>query len=138
QPFAMNLQNPKFSDVRVRRALSLGINRDSIMNLVYPGLGKVLALLPWIFMFDSQPAVEQMGDWTRYAPEEAVQLLSAAGFDSLELNNIYYPYSQAYEQLGDVLTDQFRQINVTLTGGKAEYTEFNSKWTTRQLPEVST
>jgi ABC-type transport system substrate-binding protein len=134
----MNLQNPKFADVRVRRALSLGINREAIMNLVYPGLGKVLPMFPWIFLFDSEPTVEQMGDWTRYAPDEARQLLSAAGAEGMSLANTYYPYSSAYEQLADVMVDQFRQIGVDVTGGKAEYTEFNSQWTGRKLPEIST
>jgi peptide/nickel transport system substrate-binding protein len=138
QAFAMNLSNPKFADVRVRRALSLGIDRASIMNLVYPGLGKVLPLFPWIFLLDAEPAADSLGPWAQHDPEQAKQLLSAAGVESMTLNNTYYPYSQAYEQMADVMVDQFRQIDVTLTGGKAEYTEFNSQWTTRKLPEIST
>jgi ABC-type transport system substrate-binding protein len=138
QPFAMNLANPKFADVRVRRAISMGLDRDAIMNLVYPGLGKILPMFPWIFLMDEEPQPDSLGPWAQHNPQEAKSLLSAAGVDELTLNNIYYPYSQAYEQLSDVETDQLRSIGVTLTGGKAEYTEFNSQWTTRKLPEVST
>ena len=138
QAFAMNLSNPKFQDVRVRRAISMGIDRQAIVSLVYPGIGKVLAMFPWIYAFDNEPAAKDLGPWAQYNPDEAKKLLIAAGAERLELNNKYYPYSQAYEQLNDIHTDQFRKIGIELKGGKVDYTEYNSQWTGRKLPEVST
>jgi peptide/nickel transport system substrate-binding protein len=138
QPFGMNLSNPKFADVRVRRAISMAIDRQEFANIVYPGLGKVLPMLPWIFALDKEPAAKDLGPWAQYNPEEAKKLLTAAGADKLELNNKYYPYSPAYDQLAEVHTAQFKKVGIELKGGKAEYTEFNSQWVGAKLPEVTT
>ncbi|MGE0228787.1 MAG: ABC transporter substrate-binding protein [Dehalococcoidia bacterium] len=136
--FAMNLSNPKFQDVRVRRAISLGIDRTALANLVYPGIGKVLPMFPWIFHLDREPTPASYGQWHQFNAAEATKLLDAAGVSNLELQNKFYPYSQAFEQTNDVLVDQLRRVGITLVGGKVEYTEYNSQWTGRKLPEVST
>ncbi|HRC62070.1 MAG: ABC transporter substrate-binding protein [Dehalococcoidia bacterium] len=136
--FAMNLSNPKFQDVRVRRAISLGIDRQALANLVYPGIGKILPMHPWIFHLDKEPTTDSFGQWHQFNPNDATKLLAAAGASNLELQNKYYPYSQAYEQTNDVMVDQLRKVGVNLVGGKVEYTEYNSQWTGRKLPEVST
>ncbi|MBM4415055.1 MAG: ABC transporter substrate-binding protein [Chloroflexi bacterium] len=138
QPFAMNLSNPKFADVRVRRAISMAIDRQEFVNIVYPGLGKALPFLPWIFALDKEPKSTELGSWAQYNVEEAKKLLIAAGAEKLELNNKYYAYSPAYDQLAEVHAAQFKKAGIELKGGKAEYTEFNSQWVGGKLPEVST
>jgi hypothetical protein len=50
---------------------------------------------------------------------------------------MYFPYSEAYNRSHDVMVAQFREIGVTMTGGRVDYTEFNSQWIGRNLPEVS-
>ena len=54
------------------------------------------------------------------------------------MENIFFPYSSAYEQTPDILTDMFADVGITMTGGAADYTEFNSQWVGRQLKDVST
>jgi peptide/nickel transport system substrate-binding protein len=138
--FTFNLANPKFQDDRLRQAISLAINRDAIIQIVYEGLGRVAGTIPWTFLFEEQPSVESgvFGPWVRYDPGEARRLLEAAGASSFSMDNIYYAYSQSLESLTEILVDQFRDVGVTMTGGKADYTEFNSQWINRRLPEVST
>jgi ABC-type transport system substrate-binding protein len=53
------------------------------------------------------------------------------------MNNVYYAYSEASNRWTEILVAQFRDVGVTMTGGKADYTEFNSQWIGRKLPEVS-
>ena len=140
QGFAMNLQNPKYMDERVRQAISLAIDRDLLMAILYQGLGQVLHGIPWLFVWDEQPTVENgnLGPWTRFDPAESKKLLAAAGAEGLEMENIFFPYSSAYEQTPDILTDMFADVGITMTGGAADYTEFNSQWVGRQLKDVST
>ncbi len=52
---ALNLRNPKYADVRVRRALSLAVDRESMINVLYGGLAKALPIIPWVFLFDEEP-----------------------------------------------------------------------------------
>ena len=140
QGFAMNLANPKYMDERVRQAISLAIDRDLLMAILYQGLGQVMHGIPWLFVWDEQPTVENgnLGPWTRFDPAESKKLLAAAGAEGLEMENIFFPYSSAYEQTPDILTDMFADVGITMTGGAADYTEFNSQWVGRQLKDVST
>jgi peptide/nickel transport system substrate-binding protein len=137
--FAMNLMNPKFEDERLRQGLSLAINRDAIIQIVFESLGRVAATQPWTYLFDEAPTVESraLGPWTHYDPAEAKKLLSAAGAENFDMHNIYFAYSESSNRWTEVLVAQFRDVGVNMTGGKADYTEFNSQWIGRKLPEVS-
>jgi peptide/nickel transport system substrate-binding protein len=124
----------------VRRAISLAINRPAIIQIVYEGLGRTGTTIPWTFIFDEEPAPDSgaLGQWVRYDPNEAKQLLAAAGASNLTMNNIYFAYSEANNRQTEIMVSQFRDSGITMTGGKADYTEFNSQWIGRKLPEVST
>lgn len=137
---AINNRNPKFQDVRVRRALSLAIDRENMIQLIFEGYGKSFNNIPWPFLFNEEPAEdsEVFGKWAHHDPTEARALLTAAGAEGLTLNNIYYAYTSAYEKMPEVLAPQLRQAGITLAGGKVDYTEFNSQWVGGKLPEFST
>jgi peptide/nickel transport system substrate-binding protein len=137
---AFNVSHPKFQDVRVRRAISLGVDRQTMIQLVFEGYGKSFNVIPWTYLFDDEPTFDsgQLGKWATYDPAQAKQLLEAAGASNLTINNIYYPYTGAYEKTPEVLIPMLRDIGVTMTGGKVDYTEFNAQWTGRKLPEFST
>jgi peptide/nickel transport system substrate-binding protein len=140
QGFAMNLQNPKYQDERVRQAISLAIDRDLLLELLYQGLGVRSHYSPWLFVWDEQPTEENglLGPWTRFDADESKKLLMAAGAEDLKMTNIFFPYSSAYEQTPDVLTDMFKDVGITMEGGSADYTEFNSQWVGAQLEDVTT
>jgi len=137
---AMNLSDPKYQDERVRRAISLATNRAEIITLVAEKLGKPLHVIPWTFVFDQEPTIEsgQLGKWMRYAPDEAKQLLQAAGQSQMTVNNIFYAYSASNERTAEVLAPQWRQVGITLSGGKADYTQFNSQWVGGKISDIST
>jgi len=135
-----NNQHPKFQDVRVRRAVSLALDRDVMLQLIFEGFGKKLNVIPWPFLFDKEPTAESgvLGKWARRDVAEAKAQLSAAGAEGLTLNNAFYAYSSAWEKIPEVITPQLREAGITLTGGKVDYTEFNSQWVGGKLKEFST
>jgi peptide/nickel transport system substrate-binding protein len=137
--FAFNLANPKFQDERLRQGLSLAINRQAMIQIVFESLGRTAATMPWTYVFDEEPSMDsgELGPWVKFDPTEAKRLLAAAGANDLTMNNIYYAYTEAANRWTEVLVAQFRDVGVTMTGGKADYTEFNSQWVNRKLPEVS-
>ena len=136
-PFGMNLSNPKFTDVRIRRALSLAIDRKSLNSLLFEGVGEELMnVFPWTYVFDKKP--ESLGPWNRYDVAESKKLLTAAGAEGFTFNYIYYPYATTYDRISEILVDQMRTAGITMRGGKVDYTEFNSQWVGAKLPEATT
>ena len=130
----------KYQDVRVRRALSLAIDREEIVDIVYDGLGKALNIIPWPFLFGEEVGLgsPEVGNWLRYDPGEAMKLLQAAGAENLEVNNSYYAYTKGLEQTTEVVQAQLAEAGINMTGGKVDYTEFNSQWVPSKLPDIST
>jgi peptide/nickel transport system substrate-binding protein len=78
----MRTDKAPFSDVRVRRAISLAINRRAIIEAVADGTGWVNGAVPLAFR-DWGLAIEHLGDGKSYYehdPQEARRLLAEAGY----------------------------------------------------------
>ncbi len=135
---ALNLSLPKYSDERVRQAISLAIDRPTMINILAEGLGKSLPTTPWDLLFDKEPSGAELGRWWRYAPDESKQLLRAAGVDGLKINSTYYAYGPYNTRASEILTDQLRAVGIELSDRSVDYTQFNSQWTTGKLAEATT
>ena len=124
----------------MRRAISIGIDRSELLDIVFDGLGRALHVIPWPYVYDEEPTIEsgKLGNWLRHDQAEATKLLLAAGAEGMEMNNSYYPYSTAYAQTAEVVQAQLSRAGINMTGGAVDYTEFNSQWVPRMLPDAST
>ncbi|MDA1061403.1 MAG: ABC transporter substrate-binding protein [Chloroflexi bacterium] len=138
--FGMNLTLPKYQDERVRQAISLALDREFMIDLVYDGLGKVFHVIPWTYVSDVEPTAGSplLGKWLRFDPAESMKLLQAAGAEGLSMDNMYYPYSVSQDQTAEIAQANFRDVGITMNGGAVDYTEFNSSWVPQLLPDVST
>ncbi|MBI1774787.1 MAG: ABC transporter substrate-binding protein [Proteobacteria bacterium] len=117
---AFNTERPPFNDARVRRALSLAIDRWSggealgrttILKHVGGMLRPGYALAP-------EPAeLEKLPGWGRSpaaSREEARRLLKEAGIGNLSFKLANRSIAQPYGPLAVYLIDQWRQIGVTV------------------------
>ncbi len=80
-PFGLALaqDRPPFNDVRVRRALSMAIDRQKQVDTVFEGHGILTAGVPWIYYQDAKPTAKDLGPWWQYRPADAKKLLAEAG-----------------------------------------------------------
>ena len=79
---SMRTDQKPFSDVRVRRAMSLAIDRKAIIDSAYEGVGVLnppvaAALKEWAIPFDK---LGEGAKYYKYDPAEAKRLLAAAGY----------------------------------------------------------
>jgi peptide/nickel transport system substrate-binding protein len=88
---AFKLDKPPWNDVRVRRALSLALNRKEMVDGLCDGLAAEGAYpLDWTFFKDDKMGEyqewpwrpEQLGQYQKHDPNQAKQLLAAAGFSA--------------------------------------------------------
>ena len=78
----MRTDKPPFSDVRVRRAISLAFNRQGIIDALYEGVGVLNPAVPAAFKEWTLP-VDRLGEGAQYYkfdPARAKKLLAEAGY----------------------------------------------------------
>jgi ABC-type transport system substrate-binding protein len=137
---SFNLDNPKWQDVRIRRASSLAVDRNELIQIVSAGQAVALPTFPWIFLFDQQPTAESgaLGKWWKTDIAQAKSLLDAAGAANLQMPMIYYNYADASNSRPNgVLVDQLRRAGITLAPQGVDYTEFNSQWIGAKFADVA-
>jgi peptide/nickel transport system substrate-binding protein len=107
-------------DVRVRQALSLGMDRDAILDLVGAGLGTVSGHIPpslsayWIPP-DELPFFQR-------DVEGAKQLLADAGYaDGFSMDIIYIPEFAVMKFSAELLAEQWKEIGLDAKARSTEY-----------------
>jgi ABC-type transport system substrate-binding protein len=82
----INMSREPFNDVRIRKALLLALDRESIVDDLYEGYGVVLPTF-------IQPAWQKAGlEPHAYDPEQAKQLLKEANWDADKVVDLGYYY----------------------------------------------
>lgn len=115
-----------FQDVRVRRAMSLAINRNEINQVIYYGLARESAdtVLPESPLYEPEYA----SAYTEYDPDQANRLLDAAGLakrdkygkrllsDGRQANITIESAGESTLETDvlELITDHFRQIGIAL------------------------
>ena len=94
--YAMNVTEPPFDDIRVRRAMQLALDNETIARTFHSGfadptpysvLGK--GCVGYYTPFEEWP--EDVKKWYRYDPEEAKRLLAEAGYPNGFDTNLEVP-----------------------------------------------
>src|SRR5213594_4357846 len=94
-PFGLALaqDKPPFNDVRVRRAISMAIDRQKQVDTVYESHGIPGWGVPYIYYQDKAPTLKDLGPWWQYRPAEAKKLLGEAGHpNGFDTTLFYYEY----------------------------------------------
>jgi peptide/nickel transport system substrate-binding protein len=131
-PFGLTLSQdrPPFNDVRVRRAISMAIDRQKQVDTVYEGHGILGWGVPYIYWSDEMPTAADLGPYWQYRPEDAKKLLAEAGHpNGFETTLFYYEYfPQMTSQIQLVQQDLKRNLNIELKITKQDYTTYFGRY----------
>jgi len=111
----LNVQDTPLSDVRVRQALSLALDRQEVVDLALGGFGDISGPFPsglaaWALPLGEVPIYNE-------APnvEKAKQMLAEAGFaDGFTLTTYAAPQYKSHIPVAEVLQQQLAKIGVKL------------------------
>ena len=131
-PFGLALaqDRPPFNDVRVRRALSMAIDRQKQVDSLFDGHGFLGWGVPYIYFQDQMPTAKDLGPYWQYRPAEAKKLLAEAGHpNGFETTLFYYEYfPQMSSQVQLVQSDLKKNLNVTVKITKMDYTTYYGRY----------
>jgi peptide/nickel transport system substrate-binding protein len=131
-PFGISLaqDRPPFNDVRVRRAISMAIDRQKQVDTVYEGHGIPGWGVPYVYYQDKMPTLSQLGPWWQYRPAEAKKLLAEAGHpNGFSTTLFYYEYfPQMTSQVQLVQQDLKKNLNVDVKITKLDYTTYYGRY----------
>ena len=126
---AMNNSRKPYSDVRVRRALTHGINKQDVLKGAMFGMGKILGTN----VDPLNPYYADMSNAMPYDPAKAKKLLAEAGYPNgfdtvLKVSPQYYYTVRS----GEIITDNLKKIGVNV---KIEQIEWG-QWLSRVFREA--
>lgn len=108
--FGFNMKSPKFSDVRVRQALSHAVNRKQLIGLIFRGYASPAyapsAPISWAYSGDVQKY--------EFDTTKAKQLLKEAGVKNLEFTVLVNQGNKEREKAAAILQQQFKKIGVKM------------------------
>ena len=131
-PFGVALaqDRPPFNDVRVRRAISMAVDRQKQVDTVFEGHGIIGWGVPYIYYQDTRPTTKDLGPWWQYRPAEAKRLLAEAGHpNGFETTLFYYEYfPQMTSQVQLVQQDLKKNLNINVKISKLDYTSYYGRY----------
>jgi peptide/nickel transport system substrate-binding protein len=131
-PFGLALAQDRapFNDLRVRRAISMAIDRQKQVDTVFEGHGMLGWGVPYIYYQDKPPTAAQLGPWWQFRPAEARRLLAEAGHpNGFETTLFYYEYyPQMTSQVQIVQQDLKKHLNINVKITKLDYTTYYGRY----------
>ncbi len=126
------MYDKRYSDVRVRRALSMAIDRKAIVNAIFLGT-RVPAdsfAPPTVVGYRAGAC----GHWCEYHPDEAKRLLADAGFDTSAPVEIWFNAGAGHDGWMTAVGNMFRKIGLTYKlRGNLQFNEFLSKRDAKEM-----
>jgi oligopeptide transport system substrate-binding protein len=126
------LYNPRYADVRVRRALSMAIDREAIVQAMFPGTMAVADSFapPTVAGYRAGAC----GRWCQYRPDEAKQLLTEAGFDAATPVDLWFNAGAGHDDWMTAVGNMLRKIGLTYRlRGDLQFDQFLSKRDAKEM-----
>ena len=132
--FHQQWEDVPISDIRVREAMNLAVNRDELAEFIFGGLASPGAVYP---VPGSAPVTDPTLEPYGYDPERARQLLEEAGYgDGFEVTVHSYPRSDVPEgpRMIEALAGYFDEIGVKANILPTEYSKYRTGRRAQTIP----
>ena len=124
---AMNVQKPPFDNVKVRQAINMAIDKDSILAAVYQGAGSAAKnpIPPTIWSYDNDIQAYP------YDPEKAKAMLAEAGVTDLKTDLWYMPVQRPYnpdaKKMAELMQADLAKVGITAELKTFEWGEYRKR-----------
>ena len=124
---SMNVTKKPFDDVRVRQAINMAIDRDTILKEVYQGAGQKAKnpIPPTIWAYDDSTV-----DYS-YDPEKAKALLKEAGVTNLSTDLWWMPVQRPYnpnaKRMAEIMQADLAKVGITAELKSFEWGEYRKR-----------
>ena len=117
-----NMDNPSLADVNVRRAISLAINRQNIVDTLYEGTREPANSIMPLVIDDNE---ENIWEYCAYDPDRAKQILSDAGIDPSTISvTLDYNGDGGHEDIMSSIQADLQAIGITVTQNTTEWATY--------------
>ncbi len=110
QVFAFNDKRAPFTDVRVRQALSRGVNKAAVLKATWDTYGQLIGS----FVPPQDPWYEDLTSVNAYDPESAKKLLADAGLANGFSFTLVTPSTEIHELSAQAIKSDLAKIGVTV------------------------
>ncbi len=125
----MAVQKPPFNDVKVRRAISMAIDRQALLQSVLQGEGTFTPLFPplssqYLTKMDEVPA--DIRQYVEYHPDKSKQLLAEAGYPNgfeASINATSY-YGSPHVEFAQAIASMLEKVGVKAKINWQQYTTY--------------
>ena len=145
-----NRQNPLFADARVRRALTMGIDRQALLDNVYYGLGEVIsgpltpqsecydrAVAPWPFDPSAAAALLAEAGWADTDHDGTLDKMVGGARTKFAFTMILYGASEEWRTIGNQFAEAYRKLGIEVSLDPEEWATYQQRLKKRDFDAYS-
>lgn len=133
---SFSLYDRRYNDIRVRRALSMAIDRNAIVNAIFLGTRVPADSFgpPGVIGYREGAC----GRWCEYHPEESKRLLAEVGFDKSQPIDIWFEAGAGHDVWATAVGNMFRKIGLRYRlHGNLQLSEYLTRREAKEMPGLS-